>query len=103
MSKFRLNRVPYLPQPNYTQTVAIDGYQYTFDFQWNRRLNCHFLSISDAFGNVNLQRKKLSSGTSLYPENLPSNSDWFLTYVNRGNFTVLDRPEDHGLGAFVLE
>lgn len=103
MSKFRLNRVTYLPQPNYTQTVAIDGYQYTFDFRWNRRLNCHFLSISDAFGNVNLQRKKLTSGTSFYPENLPSNSDWFLTYVNRGNSTVLDRPRDHGLGAFVLE
>lgn len=92
-----------MPVPNYIQKVAIDGYQYTFDFQWNRRLNCHMLTVLDSFGNVNLQRKKISSGTPLHLNNLPTNSYWFLTYVNRGNSTVLDKPQDHGLGAFVLE
>ena len=103
MSKFRLNTIPLLPEPNYIQTVAIDGYRYSFDFQWNRRTNTHHLTITDSFGNVNLQRKRVLSNTTLYLMNLPPNSFWFLTYVNTGTATVLDKPSQHGLGAFVLE
>ena len=103
MSKFRLSRIPLLPQPFYTQPIAIDGYRYNFDFQWNRRTNTHYLTITDSFGKVNLQRKKLIPDTTFSILNLPSNSYWFLAYVNNGNNTIFDKPLEHGLGAYVFE
>ena len=101
--QFRLNTIPLATLPFYTREVAIDGSRYNFSFSWNRRLNCHFLTITDAFGNVNSQNKKLNIGEKVLPLNLPKSSNWFLYYYSAGNSIILDKPQDFTLGAFVLE
>lgn len=101
--QYRLNTIPLSPTPFYTREVAIDGSRYNFSFSWNRRLNCHFLTVTDAFGQVNIQNKKLNVGEKLIPLNLPQNSNWFLYYYSAGSSTILDKPQDFLLGAFVLE
>ena len=101
--RYRLNTIPLSSLPFYAREVAIDGSRYNFSFNWSRRLNCHFITVTDAIGRVNIQNKRLNVNERLVPLNLPQNSNWFLYYYSAGNSTILDKPQDFTLGAFVLE
>ena len=100
---FQLYTLPTYSLPNWSYDINIDGYVYNFSFRWNRRANTHYLTVVDRFGNVNIQSKKLLLSDKLIPLNLPSNSMWFLSYYNAGKATILEKPSDFLLGAFVLE